>query len=62
MKRKIVIGIAAVAVAIMAIALTGMWLDFCDMEIRRQVEGFEKVLINNPHPVQNPQRGDPARN
>ena len=32
MKRKIAIGIVAVAVAIMAIALTGMWLDFCDMQ------------------------------
>ena len=32
MKRKIVIGIAAVAVAIMAIALIGMWMDFCDMQ------------------------------
>ena len=32
MKRKIVIGIAAVAVAIMAIAIIGMWLDFCNLE------------------------------
>jgi len=32
MKRKIAIGIVAIAVAIMAIALTGMWLDFCDMQ------------------------------
>ena len=32
MKLKIVIGIVAVAVAIVAMALIGMWLDFCNLE------------------------------
>jgi len=53
MKRKIAIGIVAVAVAIMAIALTGMWLDFCDMQSlkweiqdEKLYEGFS-WLFNN---------------
>jgi len=41
MKRKIVIGIAAVA--IMAIAITGMWLEFCDIQSLKWELQDEKV-------------------
>ena len=47
MKRKIVIGIVAVAVAIVAIALIGMWLDFCNLEAVKWHIGGPKGLINS---------------
>lgn len=53
MKRIIVIGIAAVAVAIMAIAIIGMWFDFCEMQSlkweiqdEKLYEGFSWLLNN----------------